>query len=566
MIKQFNVQAVTPTDSAHLSDFSLTRVLDAISAGVMVVDSEWRCRYINAGAAQLLGGTKHDYLDTIIWAHYPQGTSSNLYRQRHTVLSVQTGITLEEYDPAQKIYLEVKVDPVEDGFAIYLADTSERRQRQQCQEKSERKLQILADASTKLAGSLDYDATLQRIAEIAVPGLADWFSIEMRNSDDDLISRLAVTSTDPAGMALASQFEGSRYPFNPDAPLGSCHVMRTGTAELWTAVSEGLFTSPDYSEPQIQALRRMDIRSQIIVPLLARERVFGVLALATTGESGRRFSAADLTLAEELARRAAIAIDNAVLYREAQQAIREREAFLSIASHELRNPLAGLIGRAELLQRRIRREARFESRDQRDIVQIIQQAQRINTMLTDLLDCSVADTNQLEIHTASLDLNVLVQQVVSEIKPALTNHGLIVQSVPAPVVIYGDSVRLEQVVYNLISNAIKYSPSGSKITLTITTDQHWATICIADEGIGIPAEALPHIFKRFYRVANVVEQGYRGSGIGLYVVKDVITRHGGKVEVNSVEGIGSSFTVRLPLIDKYADHGSVYAQGLGSTG
>ncbi len=671
---------LTPSPAqANRAERSLAEMLDSIGAGLLLVDREWRCQAINAGALQLLGGSRSAYLGRQIWDRYPQGTSSNLYRQRQALLNAQAGIVLEEYDPERQIWLDVSIDPVEAGFAIHLVDSSGRKQEQQRQEASERKLQtilrnlpdvvarfdrelrhvyispaieratgiapeqmigktsrelgmdkavcdaweaqleqvfasaengqfefvvpgaagqqfyqsmlvpeyghdgtvetvlclahditasrtaqaalqLLADASIRLAGSLDYAETLQRIAEIAVPSLADWFSIELRNSDDDLVTRLAVTTTNPAGQALASRFENTRYPLNPAAPFGCGYVLSTGAAELWPAVPEVLLTSADYTDQQIQALRQLQIRSLINVPLIARERVFGVLSFATTSASERRFGESDLALAEELARRAAVAIDNAVLYEEAQQAIREREAFLSVASHELRNPLAGLIGRAELLQRRIRSQARFDERDQRDIVQIIQQAQRINAMLTDLLDRSVADTNQLEIHPARLDLNALVQQVVSEIKPALTNHGMIVQSVPEPVVISGDSVRLEQVIYNLISNAIKYSPSGSKITLTITTSQHWATLRITDQGIGIPADALPHIFKRFYRVANAVAQGYPGSGIGLYVVKDVITRHNGQVEVSSVEGGGSTFTVRLPLIREYAAHDSVLPQ------
>jgi PAS domain S-box-containing protein len=663
----------TAAEAARPREFQLSAVMDQISAGLIVVDSAWRCRYINAGALNLLGGTRRDYLDRSLWERYPQGTSSTMYRQHHAI--PRAGITIEEYDPAQQIWFDLKIEPVEAGYAIYFINGTRHKQQQQIHEQRERKLQtllqnmpdivsrfdrefrhlyvspaierptgltpeqmvgkttrelgmdpaicdlwedqlwrvfagaesaqfefmfpaldgsrfyhtllvpeygrngevetvlclardvtasrtaqatlqFLADASARLAGSLDYDATLRCIAELAVPGLADWSSLDLRNNEDDLITRLAVTTTNSAGQALTSQFEGTRYPLNLAAAAGCCRVLWSGEAELWTAVPDMILCAADYNDQQRQELRRLNLRSMINVPLIARERVFGVLSLATTSDSERRFNQADLTLAEELARRAAIAIDNALLYREAQQAVHERDAFLSVASHELRNPLAGLIGRAELLQRRIRKQEIFDERDQRDIAQVIVQAQRINAMLTDLLDRSVVDTNQLEIHPARLDLNALVHQVVNEIKPALTNHWLTLQSAPEPVVINGDSVRLEQVVYNLISNAIKYSPSGSKISLAIGANHHWASIQITDEGIGIPAEALPHIFKRFYRVANAAARGHRGSGIGLYVVKDVITRHNGQVEVSSEEGVGSTFTIRLPLIDAYIDAAS----------
>lgn len=407
-------------------------------------------------------------------------------------------------------------------------------------------LQFLADASTTLAGSLHYEKTLAQIGYLVVPAIADWFAIYLRDGEHH-VSRLVTAATNSIDQTRVDQAETQRYSLEPRAQVGPAYVIRSGDAELWSdATTRGLAALA--STEQWLEWQSLEVRSIMNVPLIARNRVFGVLSFATTTASERRFSEVNLTLAEEFARRAASALDNALLYREAQDAIQERDAFLSIASHELRNPLASLIGRAELLQRRYRQYELPDQRNQRDIDQIVEQGQRISLMLTDLLDRSSLDYNQLQINPAPLDLNGLVQQVVNELQPALTQYVVVSEMAATPVMINGDSVRLEQVIYNLLSNAIKYSSSGAKITVAVAKEAQWARIDVSDQGIGIPANALSHIFKRFYRVANAIDKGHHGSGIGLYVVHEIITRHRGYVEVTSQEDIGSTFTVKLPLL------------------
>jgi len=236
------------------------------------------------------------------------------------------------------------------------------------------------------------------------------------------------------------------------------------------------------------------------------------------------------------------------LYQAAQDAIREREALLAIASHELKNPLAAVLGFAHLLQRRMIGDTHDIDREQQDVQMIIAQAERMNRMLTELLDVSRLDSGQFTIEYLPLDLSTLVHTIVDEVKLGLTKHIVTIQDADSPVMVIGDEGRLAQVLRNLINNAVKYSPRGGQISIVIATKNDEAYVSIQDEGIGIPADALPKLFQRFYRASNTASHSINGFGIGLYVVKEIITRHYGTIHVTTTEGEGTTFTMCLPLL------------------
>lgn len=231
---------------------------------------------------------------------------------------------------------------------------------------------------------------------------------------------------------------------------------------------------------------------------------------------------------------------------QAQAALQARDTFLSVASHELRTPLTSLLGNAQLLQRRVTREASLADRDQRSVDVIVAQAQRLNMMLIALLDISRIERGQLQVERLPLDLGALIRSVIDEVRPTLDHHQLVFHEPPSPLLIMGDALRLDQVVQNLLSNAVKYSSGG---TITARVDQHdnWARLTVQDQGIGIPAAAIPHLFERFYRVESSGNRPVSGMGIGLYVVKEILAQHDGTITIASSEGQGSTFTVLLPL-------------------
>ncbi|HSH82845.1 MAG TPA: ATP-binding protein, partial [Herpetosiphonaceae bacterium] len=266
-----------------------------------------------------------------------------------------------------------------------------------------------------------------------------------------------------------------------------------------------------------------------------------------SAESGRRFGRAHLAHAEEVARRAALAVDNARLYREAQTAIREREVILSVASHELKNPLTALMGYARLLDSRAAVGRPMSERDVRGVRTIAEQGERLNQMLDLLLDIARIESGRLRLEQAPVDLGELIQRMVAEIEPGLNQHTINYQPPDAPLIVHGDTVRLEQVFRNLLNNAVKYSPQGGIVEARVERQDSSVLVAVRDEGIGIASDALPYLFQRFYRAPQEDVQQLGGLGVGLYVVREIVTLHGGSVDVASAEGEGSTFTVALPL-------------------
>jgi PAS domain S-box-containing protein len=305
--------------------------------------------------------------------------------------------------------------------------------------------------------------------------------------------------------------------------------------------------------PQIAHLaERTGNRSVAAIPLSINGRALGVLGLSFTTD--QPFPADDRTFLLTLARQCALALERARLYEaehsartSAQEALRVRDAFLSIAAHELKNPLTSLLGNAQLLQRRSMRAGTQSERDQQTIATIVDQAARLNKLITTVLDVSHMEPGQLSIERKPLDLCALVGRIVADVQPTLTQHTLTLSDPERVLIISGDALRLEQVIQNLLQNAIKYSPAGGEIAVRVEQREQMACVAVTDQGIGIPADALPRLFQRFYRASNVDAGGISGLGIGLYVVKEIVTLHGGAVEVTSTAGQGSTFTFCLPL-------------------
>lgn len=408
---------------------------------------------------------------------------------------------------------------------------------------AEARMRFLSDASKALTSSLDYRTTLEHTARLAIPFLGDACIIDLVGEQRDAHTSL-VAHIDPDQEALLREMR-QQYPPLWSSAHPAAQVLRSGQPLILDKLLQATIEAHQLEHRHRVLVEQLNPRAVIMLPLVVRGRGIGVLSVCTTN-TPRCYTSDDLALAEELARRAAIALDNARLYEEAQEAIREREAFLLIASHEVRNPLTTLLGRSQMLQRRLERRG-DSPRELVDIDTVIESAQRINQMLSDLLDTERLNTEQISIDPALLDLVSLVNKVVSEIQPSAPIHPIDLREYAPSLMIAGDASRLEQVFHNLISNAIKYSPAGGTIQVEAAIQDTRARITVSDSGLGIPADALPNLFKRFYRVSRSSAQQIAGTGIGLYVVKEIVSSHGGTVEVRSSEGVGSTFTVYLPL-------------------
>jgi len=292
--------------------------------------------------------------------------------------------------------------------------------------------------------------------------------------------------------------------------------------------------------------------SLLVVPIEARGERLGTLGLQTTAHSGRRLGPEDLALAEELGRRAGLAIDNARLYAEAQQALRVRDEFLASVSHDLKTPLTAIKGLAQLVARRLRRaHGDAAERNLRALSGIDAAVARMEHLVAELLDVGRFQSGQPPtLDRSPTDLVALARHGIETLREMAPRHHLSLETELTELVGVFDRPRLERVLENLLSNAVKYSPAGGAIVVRVAREQRdgaaWAVLSVRDCGIGVPASDLPHIFDRFHRGANVSGQ-IAGTGLGLFGSQQIVAQHGGTITAASDEGAGSTFTVHLPL-------------------
>jgi signal transduction histidine kinase len=320
--------------------------------------------------------------------------------------------------------------------------------------------------------------------------------------------------------------------------------LNNSPAQVVIRSSQPLFVADLNARPEVIPLDPYS-RCLIATPLIAEQSVIGALLIES--DQPHALSKFNHRKALMLATQAAIGIRNAQIYREAQEAIHIRDTFLSIASHELKTPLTTILGNAQILQRRAQREQSLNARDSRTLDVIVSQSIRLNRMVAALLDVSRIETGQLSIERNRLDVVALAHRVVNDIQSMFEQHEIQLEAPDTQVFVEGDELRLEQVFQNLLQNAVKYSPYGGLIVMEIEQNDSHVQVHICDHGIGIPSHAIPQLFQRFYRADNVLAQQISGIGVGLFVVKEIIDLHGGQIDIDSVEGQGSTFTVTLPL-------------------
>jgi PAS domain S-box-containing protein len=425
---------------------------------------------------------------------------------------------------------------------------------------AQRRLEVLAEASHLLDASLDYEATLQEVAHVAVGTLADWCIVHILEPDG-AIRWLAVACGDPAKESVARQLQ-ERYP----ATDGVTRVLRTGVSEIYS------YDVPDIGELQdsgelresqrvarahdaehLQLLRELDSRAVMIVPLAARGRTLGALSLIST-RPGRTYNAIDLAIAEELARRCGQAVENARLHQEAQAAVKARDRFVSIASHELRTPIARVKGYAEMVLAAHADGDLTDEMLERSLNRIDQASDRLATLVRDLLDVSKISAGTLPMRVRTVDSSELVREVVGRYQEQLNGKGLLsLDIIGAPGAVFADPERIEQVLINLLDNALKYSPGGAHIRVRVQAKARGVLLEVLDRGIGLPPEEIEKVFEPFSRAPNAEERQIAGMGLGLYICRNIVKQHHGRIWAHSAgEGSGTLISVWLP------EHGATY--------
>jgi PAS domain S-box-containing protein len=436
-------------------------------------------------------------------------------------------------------------------------DITQRKQAEAQAELEKQRSKFLAEASQLLTSSLDYRQVLTSIAHMAVPLFADWCFVDIVENTVVDFTKPVVAAANPAKEALILQLR-RRYPPSPDLPYGPTKVLQTGQPELVSDIPETIPQMIAQDEEHLNLLLQLRATSYMVVPMKVGERKLGTIAFASE-RPDRRYRQADLEMALELGHRAAIALDNARLYREAQQANQAKDEFLAIVSHELRNPLNSMLGWSQLLRKR-----EFEDPTVNRALDIIARNAKLqNKLIEDLLDVSRIIQNQLQISRQPVYLAPVIDAAIETAQPNAEAKAIRIVSNLDPSMgqVLGDAERLEQIVSNLLSNAIKFTPAGGQVEVRLAIEQerspsspstHYAQITITDTGQGIRADFLPFIFERQADASKTRAQ--TGLGLGLAIVRHLVELHDGTIyAISEGEGKGSTFTVQLPLLSHQED-------------
>jgi len=408
--------------------------------------------------------------------------------------------------------------------------------------RAQRTLTLLADASAVMGRSLDIPTIAEALTGLAAPSVGDGCVVDLYEEDGTTLRRVAVCY--PEHREREARYQGIRYAREESSDCPLQRVLRTGQPEFLHHPSRAELERLAHLPEGLTLTRDAQARAVLVVPLQHRERVLGTI---TVFSRERPLGPTERALVQELGRRAGSAVENARLYHEAQEAIRVRDEFLSIASHELNTPLTPLQLHLQRLQRTVSGGALVEAQSNEQVLRSVEQAQRqtrrLARLVRELLDISRIRLGRLELHPEPMDLGEVVRDVVERFadEQALP-HAMPSLRVEGSAQGLWDRIRLEQVVANLLANALRYG-QGKPVDLTVRAHDGEAFLQVKDRGVGIAPEARKRIFERFERASS---RNFGGLGLGLYIVRQIVEAHGGIITVESELGVGSTFTVKLP--------------------
>ncbi len=532
----------TPADDRPLR----LLVEDTAEYALVALDPEGKVVSWNAGAERILGWTEAEAAGRLFPA-VPEAEADEFRSRLSRVLAGEMVASLElrlrrKGGTRVDVTLSASATRDEDGrvtgVAGVLADISERK-------RAETSQRLLAEAGRTLSSSLDYGKTLHSVARLTAESVADWCAIDVLE-DEGRVRAVEIAASDPATEERLRELL-RRYPPDPSVendPVG--RVLRTGEPELIPEITAEDLSAAAVDEEHEALLRELAPRSLMIVPLQARERVLGAITLYAAG-SDRRFSESDLAFAAELASRAALAVDNARLYRAAQRAVRVRDDVLGIVAHDLRNPLNTIIMGAGLI-----RDAAQEKPDGEFTLRmarsVLRSADAMNRLIQDLLDVAKIESGTFSVQLRSYRVASLLREALDQFGGLGAERSTEIAAEPAGEIppVAADLDRVLQLFSNLIGNAVKFSDEGGRVVLGARAAGDRVVFSVSDHGSGIPPESIPHLFDRFWQ-ARSHRRG--GAGLGLTICKGIVAAHGGEMWVESEVGRGSTFFFSLPTAE-----------------
>jgi signal transduction histidine kinase len=428
---------------------------------------------------------------------------------------------------------EAAISQVQQGdsviYAVVLRDVTVRKKFEQRQE-------FLAAAGEKLASSFGSGEVLHHVAQLAVPALADGCILESRV--DDGFRAGAVSHLDHRVDQLMQQITSSGVRKPPSGhPLSE--ILRTRKPVLLQSDAASRLVENSAMPAYIAAVHAMNPRSALFLPLVAREQLIGVLSLF---RSSRSFDGDDLAFSEDLARLAALALDNSRLFDAVRGSLRAQEEMVGVVSHDLRNPVAAI----KMLSRALLGGQDGDSRNQ-NLALIAEAADQMDTLIRDLLDVNSLDAGKLRIAKEPIEPSALLKEALRTLQPLVSEKeiALDVQIEPGLPRVLADTERIHQVLSNLVGNAIKFTPKGGKIVIAARSNDQTVTVSVADTGSGIREEHLSKVFDRYFQSTRTNRQG---AGLGLAIAKGIVEGHGGKIWIESRAGEGTTARFTLPAV------------------
>ncbi|MBJ6760711.1 PAS domain S-box protein [Myxococcaceae bacterium JPH2] len=507
---------------------------------ICLLDAQGRVASWNPGAARITGWREEEVLGRPVAMFYPQKAVAEGRPERDLERAERDGRLRGEAARLRKdgtlFWGEVVLVALRDeegrmqGFALLVRDITERR-------RAERMQRLLAVAGKVFQQATDPDLMVAELTRMMVPEVAEGCILFLLTPSGQLVPRAVAHARPESQEALWEA--ARRYPSREDAAHGVWRVLRSGRSELVPEVPPETLDRSAESPEHRSLLCAAGIGSYLAVPLRVEERTRGVFVLLSE-PAGRRFTPEDQVLVEELAGRAALALDNARLLREAQQALE----LIGVTAHDLGNPLHAL----QLLLRRLQRVDAQESPERMRVglAAALKQAQRLGQLLHNLLDLSRLSSGKLVLDVAPVDLADVAHECMERFSAQAAEAGSRLElSAELGLVGRWDRPRLDRLVTNLLSNALKFG-RGKPILLSVErAGGAWARLSVKDHGLGIAEDAQRRIFERFEREPSAGRN--TGFGLGLYIVRQLVEAHGGTVRVESTLGEGATFIVELPL-------------------
>lgn len=533
-------------------------MIGGMADGVMLVERDGRTEYINPAGKQLFGRGE---LGVPIIKHaevYGLRDENGRMLEANELPAAQalaTGRPVHDKTMIvahgrQQVAVSMSATPVQEegrisAVIVTFRDITERRRLEEETQRQAERAQILADAGAFFASNIDPVWVTQAIAERTAEVLGDWAAVILTTETKEL-KVASIYHRDMASLGLAWSYIYRQPLTVGDGIIGQ--VVQTGYPSLTTNIGDASRLQQDTTSYHAPSMR---LASLLILPLRTRRETLGALVIAANSRD-RAMTDDKLPLAEVLAERAALAVENAKLYTEQVEARRKvedlsrlKDEFLSIASHELRTPVTSIKGYTQLAKTLIRENDLSTSEEYLDIA--LDQIDRMSRLILELLDVSRIETGRLEIRREPIRWSTFVRNVVHRQHTAVSDRRFHLNVPEDSKVVEGDRDRLEQVLGNLLENAVKYSPDGSEILVNVEHRGDAVLTSVCDRGIGIPADELMQVFERFHRGRQVSSTNYGGLGLGLYITKQIVERHGGQIWVESAEGVGTTFHFSLPV-------------------